>query len=127
MLKAEPRRRARRAASPARDDLLPPAPSVDLFAPGPAGDPEAADHDALARAATLASGRAMQARRWSEAKALAALAESYAQQGRQARGRAQTVETLDLGLIVAVLLDENGVVPGGCGSSRIGSTIRTGR
>lgn len=111
MLKPGPRRRARRAASPACNDPMPPAPDrIDLFAPPPADDPEAADHDALARAATLASGRAMQARRWSEARALAALAESYAQQGRQARGRAQTVETLDLGLIVSVLLDENGVV-----------------
>jgi len=48
----------------------------NLFAPAPVDDPEAADPAALARAATLASGRAMKGRLWNEAKALAGLAES---------------------------------------------------
>ena len=48
-----------------------------LFSPPPVGDPEAGDAGALARTALLASGRAMKGRLWSEAKALAALAESY--------------------------------------------------
>ena len=71
--------RARRSASPARDE---PAPSAapertDLFGPPPDDDPDAADPAALSRTATLASGRAMKQRLWPEARALAALAESY--------------------------------------------------
>jgi hypothetical protein len=50
----------------------------NLFAPAPTDDPEASDPTALARTATLASGRAMKGRLWNEAKALAGLAESYA-------------------------------------------------
>ncbi|WP_439477174.1 hypothetical protein [Brevundimonas sp.] len=50
----------------------------NLFAPAPTDDPEASDPAALARAATLASGRAMKGRLWNEARALAGLAESYA-------------------------------------------------
>lgn len=48
-----------------------------LFAPAPADDPEMTDPAALAKQATLASGRAMRGRLWTEAKALAGLAESY--------------------------------------------------
>ena len=82
---------------------------LDLFAPAPADDPDAADPAALAQAATLASGRAMKARQWTEAKALAGLAESYARLGERARGGGQTIETMDLGLMFEVLADDNGV------------------
>ena len=88
----------------------PPPDRIDLFAPAPADDPEAADSAALARAATLASGRAMKARQWTEARALAGLAESYARLGERARGGGQTIETLDLALIFEVLADDHGVV-----------------
>ncbi|MDP1777224.1 MAG: hypothetical protein Q8K90_01250 [Brevundimonas sp.] len=64
-VRAEPARREQRALK-------------NLFAPPPTDDPEASDPAALARAATLASGRAMKGRLWNEARALAALAESYA-------------------------------------------------
>lgn len=80
-----------------------------LFAPPPADDPDASDPVALARAATLASGRAMKARLWAEARALAGLAESYARLGERARGGGQTIETMDLALIFEVLADDNGV------------------
>ncbi|WP_298162538.1 hypothetical protein [Brevundimonas sp.] len=69
----------------ARDD--PPGPATTgptltaLFAPPPEEDPDAGDPGALARAAILASGRAMKGRLWAEAKALAGLAESYARLG----------------------------------------------
>lgn len=45
---------------------------------GPLDDDEAGDPAALMRVATRASGRAMTGRLWSEARALAGLAESYA-------------------------------------------------
>jgi len=80
----------------------------NLFAPAPADDPDASDPAALARAATLASGRAMKGRLWNEAKALAALAESYARLGERARGGGQTIATMDLALLHAVLVDESG-------------------
>lgn len=57
-----------------------------LFAPARADDPDAGDPAALARVATLASGRAMTGRLWAEARALAGLAESYARLAE--RGRA---------------------------------------
>jgi hypothetical protein len=99
------RRGTLRASAPA-----PAAPSdrIDLFAPPSADDPEAADPVALARAATQASGRAMRARLWTEARALAGLAESYARLGERARGGGQTIETMDLGLLYAVLTDDSG-------------------
>ncbi|WGM32202.1 hypothetical protein [Brevundimonas sp. NIBR11] len=50
----------------------------NLFAPASVDDPEASDPALLAKAAILASGRAMKGRLWAEAKALAGLAESYA-------------------------------------------------
>ena len=71
----------------------------NLFAPAPTDDPEADDPVALARAATLASGRAMKGRLWNEAKALAGLAESYARLGERAKRRELTVETMDLKLL----------------------------
>jgi len=77
----------------------PPPERPDLFAPAPADDPEAADPAALARAATLASGRAMRGRLWTEARALAGLAESYARLGERARRLDLTVETMDLKLL----------------------------
>ncbi len=81
----------------------------NLFAPAPVDDPEASDPAALARAATLASGRAMKGRLWTEAKALAGLAESYARLGERGRGGGQTLETMDLGLLFEVLADDDGV------------------
>lgn len=71
----------------------------NLFAPAPVGDPEADDPAALARAATLASGRAMKGRLWNEAKALAGLAESYARLGERSKRGELTVETMDLKLL----------------------------
>ena len=79
-----------------------------LFAPPPADDPGAADPALLARAATLAAGRAMQRRLWGEARALAALAESYARLGRATPGGGQTIETMDLRLLHAILTDDTG-------------------
>jgi len=95
-VRAEPARREQRALK-------------NLFAPAPVDDPEASDPAAQARAATLASGRAMKGRLWNEAKALAGLAESYARLGERARGGGQTIETMDLGLMFEVLADDNGV------------------
>ncbi len=71
----------------------------NLFAPAPMDDPDASDPAALARAATLASGRAMKGRLWNEARALAGLAESYARLGERAKGGGQTIETMDLKLL----------------------------
>ena len=80
-----------------------------LFSPAPVGNEQAGDAGELARAATLASGRAMHGRLWAEAKALAGLAETYArlaERGDPRRG-GMTVDTLPLELRLAVLLDEN--------------------
>ena len=85
-VRAEPARREQRALK-------------NLFAPPPIDDPEAADPAALARAATLASGRAMKGRLWAEAKALAGLAESYARLGERAKRAELTVGTMDLKLL----------------------------
>jgi hypothetical protein len=74
------------------------------------------DPAALARMATLASGRAMRGRLWAEARALGALAETYqrlaAREGEAAagggsgggRGAALTPETAPLSLIHAILM-----------------------
>lgn len=66
----------------------PEAVAARLFDGLEAGEAEAGDPAGLARQATLASGRAMRGRLWTEARALAALAESYARlaQGRGAGG-----------------------------------------
>jgi hypothetical protein len=66
-----------------------------LFAPGKADDPDSGDPAALAKLATLASGRAMTGRLWNEAKALAGLAESYARLAE--RGRATEAAAVDPG------------------------------
>lgn len=50
-------------------------------------DDEEGDAATLARAATLASGRAMKARLWVEAKALTGLAESYARLSERVTGQ----------------------------------------
>lgn len=71
----------------------------NLFAPPPADDPAAADPVALARAAILASGRAMKGRLWAEARALAGLAESYARLGERSKRAELTVRTMDLKLL----------------------------
>jgi len=104
LLRSKPRPDARPAPEP-------PAPPdrIDLFAPAPVDEPDATDPAALARAATLASGRAMKGRLWTEARALAGLAESYARLGERARGGGQSIETMDLALIFEVLADDHGV------------------
>ena len=112
VLKPRPQSRVRRAAPPARAALKTSAPPerIDLFAPPPTDDPEAADPATLARAAALASGRAMKGRLWTEARALAGLAESYARLGERARGGGQTIETMDLKLLFDVLTDDSGAL-----------------
>ena len=84
-----------------------------LFAPGKANDPDAGDPAALATLATLASGRAMTGRLWSEARALAGLAESYARLGERAagaRGGGGSIATIDLGLLREIIVDPDGAV-----------------
>jgi hypothetical protein len=85
-----------------------------LFSPAPVEDHDASDPAALARAATLASGRAMKGRLWAEAKALAGLAESY---GRMAEREAKIVgagqvaiETMDRQLLFDILFVEKGKI-----------------
>ena len=82
----------------------------NLFAPAPTDDPEAADPAALARAATLASGRAMKGRLWSEARALAGLAESYARLGERSKRAALTIETMDLKLLFEAMNCDQDVI-----------------
>lgn len=74
-----------------------------LFAPAPVDEPDAGRPEALAKAATLASGRAMRGRLWVEAKALAGLAESYARLATRARDRELTLDTIPLELLVEIL------------------------
>jgi hypothetical protein len=117
-LPSRPRSRARRAESLAHDASNAsgkPAGASEplaLFDPSPADAARAADPDALARAATLASKRAMKAGRLTEAKALAGLAETYARLTDRTRGGGQTIETMDLKLLFAVLTDETGAAAG---------------
>ena len=71
------------------------------------------DPAALATLATLASGRAMTGRLWSEARALAGLAESYARLGERAagaRGGGGSIATIDLGLLLEIIVDPDGAV-----------------
>ena len=78
-----------------------------------AGDPAV-----LAREATLASGRAMRGSLWTEAKALAGLAESYARLGERAAAAAARAEgggdgswrSLPLWTLLEVVLDPDGAV-----------------
>lgn len=68
---------ARDAAMIAARETSPEARAARLFEPDFDDDPDAGDPAALMKLATLASGRAMRGRLWTEAKALASLAESY--------------------------------------------------
>ncbi|MBU1347789.1 MAG: hypothetical protein KKA16_12685 [Alphaproteobacteria bacterium] len=85
-----------------------------LFHPAPADDAAATDPAELARAATLASGRAMKGRLWAEAKALAGLAETYARLGEREAKAAEaarvTIETMDLQLLFDILFVEKAKV-----------------
>jgi hypothetical protein len=70
---------------------------------------EAGDPADLARAATLASGQAMRAGHWTQAHALASLAERYRKlAGREdARRKPLTPDTAPLQLVVDILMDED--------------------
>ncbi|WP_372708272.1 hypothetical protein [Brevundimonas sp.] len=75
--------------------------------PAPADDP--GDPAALAQAATRASSRAMQAKHWTEAKALAGLAESYARLAEKGgRGGGGSIATIDLTLLYEIIADTDG-------------------
>lgn len=81
-----------------------------LFSPAPVADPDAGDAAALAKAALLASGRAMKGRLWSEAKALAGLAESYARMADRTGGTNIAPEKLPLETLLSVLENRDGVI-----------------
>lgn len=69
-----------------------------------------ADHALLARAATRASGRAMRGRLWTEAKALAGLAETYARLNDRAVSAPPTAARMDLeDLLDIIMLTAPGV------------------
>lgn len=69
-----------------------------------------ADHFLLARAATRASGRAMRGRLWTEAKALAGLAEAYARLNDRAVSAPPTAARMDLeDLLDIIMLTAPGV------------------
>ncbi len=71
------------------------------------------DLEALAKLATVTSGRAMTGRLWSEARALAGLAESYSRLGERAagaRGGGGSIATIDLGLLLEIIVDPDGAV-----------------
>ncbi|MFT4913745.1 MAG: hypothetical protein ACI9YM_002346 [Brevundimonas sp.] len=70
----------------------PEAKAARLFATDPDEDAAAGDPAELARAAVLASGRAMRGQLWTEARTLAGLAEVYT---RLAERRAATAEAVD--------------------------------
>ena len=81
-----------------------------LFLPAPVDDPDSSDPAALARAAILASGRAMKGRLWSEAKALAGLAESYGRLADRATAVGMTAYNVPLRVVAEVLDDAGGTV-----------------
>ncbi|MFC5346106.1 hypothetical protein ACETK8_04520 [Brevundimonas staleyi] len=81
-----------------------------LFRPAPAEDHDASDPAALARAATLASGRAMKGRLWAEAKALAGLAESYARLADRQAAVGMDAYNVPLRVVAEVLDDAGGTV-----------------
>lgn len=81
-----------------------------LFSPAPVEDHDAADPAALARAATLASGRAMKGRLWAEAKALAGLAESYARLADRQAAVGLNAYNVPLRVVAEVLDDAGGSV-----------------
>lgn len=81
-----------------------------LFSPERAGEAETATPRALMRLATVASGRAMTGRLWTEAKALAGLAEAYMRLAERngLAGKATRVEQVSLDVVVDILVDEAG-------------------
>ncbi|WP_428150694.1 hypothetical protein [Brevundimonas sp.] len=81
-----------------------------LFVPAPVDDPDCSDPAALARAAILASGRAMKGRLWSEAKALAGLAESYGRLADRAAAVGMNAYNVPLRVVAEVLDDAGGTV-----------------
>lgn len=84
--------------------------SLDLGTDSEAdAEAEAGDPADLARAATLASGQAMRAGHWTQAHALASLAERYRKlAGREdARRKPLTPDTAPLQLVVDILMDQD--------------------
>ena len=81
-----------------------------LFVPAPVDDPDSSDPAALARAAILASGRAMKGRLWSEARALAGLAESYGRLADRATAVGMNAYNVPLRVVAEVLDDAGGTV-----------------
>ena len=81
-----------------------------LFSPAPVEDHDASDPAALARAATLASGRAMKGRLWAEAKALAGLAESYARLADRQAAVGLDAYNVPLRVVAEVMHDAGGTV-----------------
>ncbi len=81
-----------------------------LFAPAPAGDADAGDPAALARAATLASGRAMKGRLWAEARALAGLAESYARLADRVGYGLVSADKIPLPVLLELMEDRDGAL-----------------
>lgn len=81
-----------------------------LFSPAPVEDHDASDPAALAREATLASGRAMKGRLWAEAKALAGLAESYARLADRQAAVGMDAYNVPLRVVAEVLDDAGGSV-----------------
>lgn len=70
----------------------------------PQDEDDEADHFLLARAATRASGRAMRGRLWTEAKALAGLAEAYARLNDRAVSAPPTAARMDLEDLLDIIM-----------------------
>jgi hypothetical protein len=84
-------------------------------------DPEGTPDPAiLARQATTASGRAMREGLWSEAKALSALAESYARLAERMGGTAYDAERLPLQTLLAVLENRDELIKRRCNFDPMG-------
>lgn len=86
MAQAHERELARAQARREEAEATPEARAKRLFEADPDEDEETGDPAALARLAILASGRAMKGRLWTEAKALAGLAETYGRVGERSGG-----------------------------------------
>ncbi|KQS53899.1 hypothetical protein ASG17_13140 [Brevundimonas sp. Leaf363] len=96
---------ARAAAMEAALADAPQAWAARLFLPEDLDAPDEGDAAALAHTALMASGRAMRGRLWTEARALAGLAESYARLGARAEAATElTPETAPLSLIYRILM-----------------------
>ena len=80
-----------------------------LFAAEPQDRPEASDPGELRRLATLAAGRAMTGRLWAEAKALAALAESFSRLEARADAGALPLDNAPLWLIAEAAADPEAI------------------